>query len=108
MRKVTLLDLIEFRKLNEYRNPSTLPPINPDIWYQFQLVFPGAFALKPSSKMELCLVLEKLRAVLFNNQPLLSKPFCVALIPPLYCVCSGLYVCESYFPPVWVLLIMST
>jgi hypothetical protein len=54
--------------------------------------------------MELCLVLNKLRAVLFNNQPLLSEqpsePFCAALMPPLYCVFSGLYVCESYIPPV--------
>ena len=50
--------------------------------------------------MELFLALNKLRAVLFNDQPLLSgqlsEPFCAALIPTLHCVCSGLHVCEGY------------
>ena len=50
--------------------------------------------------MELYLGLNNLRAALNNDQPLpsaqLSKPFCAALIPPLECVCSGLYVCETY------------
>ena len=73
-------------------------------WYQFQLVFTGGFALKPSSKMELYLALNNLRAMLFNDQLLLSgqlsKPLCAALIPPLRCVCSGLNVCESHLPSV--------
>ena len=58
--------------------------------------------LEPS--IELCLVLNKLRAVLFNDQPLLSaqlsEPFCAALLPILQCICSGLHVCESYLPSV--------
>jgi hypothetical protein len=90
--------------LNEHRNSSLLPPINPDIWYQFQLVFTGALALKPSSKMELYLGLNNLRAILVNDQLLLSgqlsKPFCAALIPPLHCVYSGLHVGKSYLPSV--------
>jgi hypothetical protein len=84
--------------LNECRNSSLLPPIKPYIWNQFQLVFMGSNAMALSSKMEL--VLNNLRAILFNDQPLLSgqlsKPFCAALILPLHCVFSGLYVCESY------------
>jgi len=60
--------------------------------------------LKPSSKRELCLALNNLQAVLVNDQPLLSEqlsePFCAALIPPLYCACSGLYVCPNY-PLLW-------
>jgi len=102
----TPLDLMTL-KLNKRRNSSLLPPINPDIWHQFQLVCSGRFMLhaeatRTSSKMELCLALNNLRAALFNNQRLLSEqlsePFGAALIPPLRCVCSGLYVCESYLP----------
>jgi len=70
---------------------------------QFRSVFTGALALKPSSKMELYLALNNLRAVLFNDQPLLSaqlsEPFCAVLIPPLRCVFSGLNVCEGYLLP---------
>ena len=62
--------------------------------------------------MELYLILDSLRAILFNDQPLLSgqlsKPFCAALIPTLQSVCSGLYVCKRYLPSVTALLIMST
>ena len=55
--------------------------------------------------MELYLALNNLRAVLFNDQLLLSgqlsEPFCATLIPPLHCVCSGLYVCESTYFLSW-------
>ena len=74
------------------------------MWYQFHLFFRTADTLEPTSKIELCLALNKLRAVLFNDQPLLSaqlsEPFCAALLPTLHCICSGLYVCESYLPSV--------
>ena len=79
--------------------------MKPDIWYwQFESVSYGAKQLKPSSKLELYLALNNLRAVLFNGQPLLSgqlsKPIYAALIPTLHGVCSGLDVCESYLPSV--------
>jgi len=73
--------------------------MNPGIWCQFESVFFGARWLKSSDKIELCLALNNLQAVLFNGQPLvsgqLSVPFCTALIPPLHCVSSGLHVCKS-------------
>ena len=54
--------------------------------------------------MELYLALNGL-AILFNDQSLLSgqfsEPFCAALIPPLYCICYGVHVCESYYPLSW-------
>jgi hypothetical protein len=50
--------------------------------------------------MELYLALNNLRAVLFNDQPLLSAQLCAVLIPPLRCVFSGLNVCESYLPSI--------
>jgi len=58
--------------------------------------------------------MNNLQAVLFDDQLLLSgelsKPFCVALIPTLHCVCSGLHVCESYLHTLCsgALLMMST
>jgi len=49
------------------------------------------------------LALNNLRAILFDDQPLLngqlSEPFCAALIPPLDCIFSGLYVCAH--PRLW-------
>ena len=74
------------------------------MWAQFQLVLTRAFGLKLLSKMELYLALNNLRAVLFNDLPLLggqlSKPFCAALLSTLYCVCTGLRVSEGYLPSV--------
>ena len=101
-------------KLNECRSSSLLPPINPDIWQQFEFVFRGANewdTCTSSLKTELYLALNKLQTILFSDQPLLSGKFsmlfCAALIPTLHCVCSALNVSESYLPSqVWYLLLM--
>jgi hypothetical protein len=62
-----------------------------------------------SSKMELCSALNNLRAVLLNDQQLLSgqlsEPFLAALIPPcIVFALASMYV-EVTYPLLWGLVI---